>query len=76
MIVIDRDQVAGWVKELKRQQDSENRDYYTGYMSALSAVEGLLAIASGYDLGKLIDDAVKRAEMQEREIMDDLAMGF
>ena len=76
MIVIERDFLARWVREMKRRQDSGNRDYYTGYMSAMSTVEGMLAMCPEYDLGKLIEDAVKRAEKREREAMDDLAMGF
>ena len=40
-------------------------------------MEGMLAMCPEYDLGKLIEDAVKRAEKRERyEIDDDLAMGF
>ena len=31
------------IKKLKCNQDSENQDYITGYMSALSAVEGIIA---------------------------------
>lgn len=31
------------IYKLKCRQDSENQDYYTGYMSALSTVEGILA---------------------------------
>ena len=31
------------IYKLKCQQDSDNQDYYTGYMSALSTVEGILA---------------------------------
>ena len=77
MIVIERDFIARWVREMKRQQDSENLDYYTGYVAAMSTVEGMLAMCPEYDLGKLIEDAVKRAENRERyEIDDDLAMGF
>lgn len=76
MIVIERDFIARWVREMKRQQDSGNRDYFTGYVCAMSTVEGMLAMCPEYDLGKLIEDAVKRAEKREREEMDDLAMGF
>lgn len=77
MIVIERDYIARWVREMKRRQDSGNRDYYTGYVAAMSTVEGMLAMCPEYDLGKLIEDAVKRAENRERyEIDDDLAMGF
>ena len=31
------------IYKLKCQQDSKNQDYYTGYMSALSTLEGILA---------------------------------
>lgn len=31
------------IYKLKCQQDSKNQDYYTGYMSALSTVEGIIA---------------------------------
>ena len=53
MIVVERDFIARWIKEMKRRQNSENRDYYTGYMSAMSTVEGMLAMAPEYDLDKL-----------------------
>lgn len=35
------------IYKLKCQQDSKNQDYYTGYMSALSTVEGILAEMDG-----------------------------
>lgn len=35
------------IKNLKKTQESPNMDYYTGYMSALSAVEGVIAILEG-----------------------------
>ena len=76
MIVIERDFLARWVREMKQRQDSGNRDFYTGYMSAMSTVEGMLAMCPEYDLEKLIEDAVKRAEERERYEMDELAMGF
>lgn len=53
MIVVERDFIARFVRELKQQQDSCNRDYYTGYMSAMSTVEGVLALVPEYDLDKL-----------------------
>ena len=31
------------IYKLKCQQDSKNQDYYAGYVSALSTVEGILA---------------------------------
>ena len=61
MIVVELARIAQDVRELKEQQDSENSDYKTGYISALSTVEGLLALAPAYDLDKLIDDAMKRS---------------
>lgn len=33
------------VKKIKRSINSQNQDYQTGYMSALSVVEGLIAIS-------------------------------
>lgn len=53
MIMIERDFIARWVKELKKKQDSENRDYYTGYISAMSTVEGILALVPEYDTDRL-----------------------
>ena len=35
------------IKDLKKTQESPNMDYYTGYMSALSMVEGVIAILEG-----------------------------
>jgi len=55
MIVIERDFLARWVRVMKQRQDSGNRDYYTGYVSAMSTVEGMMAMCPGYDLGKLAD---------------------
>lgn len=57
MIVIERDFIARWVREMKRRQDSGNRDYYTGYVCAMSTVEGMLAMCPEYDLGKLAEVA-------------------
>lgn len=31
------------IRKLKKNQQSQNRDYYTGYISALSTVEGCIA---------------------------------
>lgn len=53
MIVIERDFIARWVREMKQRQDSGNLDYYTGYMSAMSTMEGMLALVPEYDLDKL-----------------------
>ena len=55
VIVIERDFLARWVREMKQRQDSGNLDYYTGYMSAMSTVEGMLAMCPEYDLGKLVE---------------------
>ena len=57
MIVIGRDFIARWVREMKRRQDSGNLDYYTGYVAAMSTVEGMLAMCPEYDLGKLVEVA-------------------
>lgn len=40
------------IEELKRNQDSKNQDFVTGYISALSTVEGVIA---GLDEAKDID---------------------
>ena len=40
---------------MKQRQDSGNRDYYTGYVAAMSTVEGMLAMCPEYDLGKLAE---------------------
>jgi hypothetical protein len=77
MIVIEREALARWIRELKlRQTLDDGVDYYTAYLSALTAVEAYMAMMPEYDLGKVIEDAVKRAEERERYEMDDLAMGF
>lgn len=55
MIVIERDFIARWVREMKRRQGSGNRDYYTGYVAAMSTVEGMIAMCPEYDLGKLAE---------------------
>ena len=83
MITIERDFLARWVREMKQRQDSGNRDYYTGYVSAMSTVEGMLAMCPEYDLGKLAEvaDVVngeclgKRIERALDSVEDD-AMGF
>jgi len=53
VIVIERDFIARWVREMKRRQNSENQDYYTGYVCAMSTVEGMLAMCPEYDFEKL-----------------------
>ena len=55
MIVIEREFLAKWVRVMKCRQDSGNPDYYTGYISAMSTVEGMLAMCPEYDLGKLAE---------------------
>ena len=37
------EQLKAEIYKLKHEQDSPNRDYYTGYMCALSTVEGIIA---------------------------------
>lgn len=41
--VVPVEMLKAEIYKLKCQQDSDNQDYYTGYMSALSTVEGILA---------------------------------
>ena len=41
--VVQVETLKAEIYKLKCQQDSKNQDYYTGYMSALSTVEGILA---------------------------------
>lgn len=55
MIVGELAFLARWVQEMKQKQDSENRDYYVGYMSAMSTVEGMIAMMPQYDLDKVKD---------------------
>lgn len=45
--MIDEKKLLEEIKVLKRQADGfQNQSYQTGYMSALSTVEGLIAIQS------------------------------
>ena len=45
--MIDEKKLLEEIKALKQRADElQNWDYYTGYMSALSTVEGLIAIQS------------------------------
>ena len=53
MMVIEKEFLTKWVAEFKKQQNSENRDYYTGYMSAMSTVEGMIAMMPEYDISKM-----------------------
>ena len=55
LIVVERDFIARLVRELKQQQESGNRDFYIGYMSAMSTVEGVLAISQAYDLDRIAE---------------------
>ena len=41
--VVQVEELKAEIYKLKCQQDSKNQDYYTGYMSALSTVEGIIA---------------------------------
>ena len=41
--VVPVEMLKAEIYKLKCRQDSKNQDYYTGYMSALSTVEGILA---------------------------------
>lgn len=83
MIVIERDFIAKWVREMKRRQDSGNRDYYTGYVCAMSTVEGMLAMCPEYDLGKLAEvadvvngECVGTIIEKALDSVEDDAMGF
>ena len=64
MIVVEREALAKWIREMKQKQDSGNRDYVTGYLSAMSTVEGMLAILPAYDLGKLLGMAGGEADAE------------
>lgn len=56
MIVIERDFLARWVREMKQRQTRDNGvDSYTAYISALTAVEAFIAMMPEYDLNKLAD---------------------
>ena len=46
------EKILGEIEELKRNQDSKNQDFVTGYISALSTVEGVIA---GLDEAKYIN---------------------
>ena len=43
------------IKRLKRDQNSENTDYRTGFFSALSIIEGYIAIIEEHISGKGIE---------------------
>ena len=54
MIVIEREALARWVRELKQRVTRDDGvDYYTAYLSALTAVEAYMAVMPEYDLDKL-----------------------
>ena len=56
MIVIEREALARWIRELKlRQTRNDGVDYYTAYLSALTAVEAYMALMPEYDLDKVKD---------------------
>lgn len=56
MIVIEREALARWIMELKlRQTRNDGVDYYTAYLSALTAVEAYMAMIPEYDLDKVKD---------------------
>lgn len=56
MIVIEREALARWIRELKlRQTRNDGVDYYTAYLSALTAVEAYMAMMPEYDLDKVAD---------------------
>ena len=40
---VETEKLKAEIYKLKCKQDSKNQDYYTGYMSALSTLEGILA---------------------------------
>lgn len=62
MIFVEKDFISKWIKEFKYRQNSENRDFYTGYMSAMSTIEGLIAVMPEYDMSKLftVDQVVNK----------------
>ena len=54
MIVIEREALARWIRELKlRQTRNDGVDYYTAFLSALTAVEAYMAMMPEYDLDRL-----------------------
>ena len=66
MIVIEKEFLAKWIAELKRQQNSGNQDYYVGYISAMSTVEGMLALVPEYKYG---DGEIFTPEQVEYEMV-------
>lgn len=55
MIVIEREYMAKIIRALKAAMNSEDYGYRTGYIVALSTVEGVMAVAPEYDLDKVKD---------------------
>lgn len=55
MIVIEREYMAKMILMLKAAMNSEDQGYRTGYIVALSTVEGVMAVAPEYDLDKVKD---------------------
>lgn len=55
MIVVERDRLAEYVRDLKQKHESEPTEYDMGYVTAMTLVEAMLAIAPAYDLGKLTE---------------------
>ena len=56
MIVIEREALARWVRELKQRLTRDDGvDYYTAYLSALTAVEAYMAVMPEYDLRELAE---------------------
>lgn len=49
MRLIDADALKKEIVDLKLKLRSENQDYYTGYICALSVVEGMIAYAPTID---------------------------
>ena len=47
--LIDANELKRIVRNLKGKQNGANCDYYTGYMSALSAIEGVIAGMTAFD---------------------------
>lgn len=56
------------IKKLKYNQDSTNQDYITGYMSALSTVEGVIAgLVEAKDIYVLSNDDWTPTEESNRK---------
>lgn len=56
------------IKKLKYNQDSTNQDYITGYMSALSTVEGVIAgLVEAKDINVLSNDDWTPTEERQPE---------